>query len=1160
MLPFVRSAPPLPIRPSLWKIAVPNRKPVLGSVLSLLVLAWLARVVTTHGLLRTILPRFLRRFGQGLPALPLRARAARDLPVLAGRKIWAWLVAVLLAAPVHAQPVAMTVTVLYGGHPWGWIATADDAGNFYSADSRTQSIIRYRLGGERTILAGDGYVGLRDGAARQARFKEPFHMVRDRAGNLLVFDGGNFVIRKLTVDGQVSTLAGGSPIVSGEESKDGVGAAASFSYVNGMALDEAGNLYVAETYAIRQVAPDGRVTTWVRQPPGPGGVGRFLADGVTVDPAGNVLTFDDVQGAIVSVQSDGTLQPRLSLDRKNPVLAALAIVTGLKSDGAGNLYLTAVETGHAGWSSFRFSGGTVTALGEGYVFLDASKRAYLHSFAGLKRLDPGGADEVLFTGIGEAGFRDGNTITARFNAPTGIARDAHGQLFVADSGNNAIRKIDLDGQVTTLAGGTAGFADGQGTSAQFKYPAGLTFDRQGNLLVADVGNHAIRRISPVGAVTTLAGTSGVAGTKTGAISEVQFNSPTSVAVDRDGVLYVADSGNHRLVQIQGGTASMLFPGPRYNWYGITSVAVNPDNELYVSKSSVIYAVAPTTATNGTRVIRSVAGGDYGTRIHDGNGDAAVFPFARELAFDRRGYVYVADSYGYALRRISPARDVLTVAGDGHVGSAEGRGWDAQPGSPWGIVHDGNNGFIFTDSLQHSVRRAVWDLAAGPRILAQPADQNPGVGGPATFSLQFEGTFAPQLSWERRSAGTTSWVRLADDPVFTGTGKSVLRIAAAPLIMDGDEFRCVIMDEGRQVTSTSAHLAVNPELKPPTFYSQPWSRSVSAGATDSVTAAANPAPGYPAVQYQWYLNGVAVPGSTGIIHWLNHMDPSQSGIYTALATSAGTSLSQPAVVGVTSGVKVLGGGREVATNLTHSNGNVYDQILVTGTSVAVTADYRQATRTSFVDLNGDIVQVELSGPGTLSIVLDAATGPAVAAAYNQPDVQYMKGHAGIVLVGVDETSHLSIFTVGRATAIDQSLFRSDTAYDGVADIAFIGIFSPYSKFGGLRTANVHYWSTHGVAGVYAPKTHFSGPVYIGDISANDSATPMLVVGSAPEIRITGGSLLQPNEKPVTIDGFSRLQFSPGTDSHGRVAPAQSNRARFERGGLDVTGEISLVPTP
>jgi hypothetical protein len=235
------------------------------------------------------------------------------------------------------------------------------------------------------------------------------------------------------------------------------------------------------------------------------------------------------------------------------------------------------------------------------------------------------------------------------------------------------------------------------------------------------------------------------------------------------------------------------------------------------------------------------------------------------------------------------------------------------------------------------------------------------------------------------------------------------------------------------------------------------------------------------------------------------------------------------------------------------------VLLQGDSTTVTADPGKITRISYIDLTNDIVQVEFSGAGTLSVMLDNSSGPATPLSYNQPDVAYMKGHAGIVISGADETTNVSVFSVGRMTAVNQALFRSDVTYDGVADLGYIVILSANGKFGGVRAADASFFATSGFAGLYAPGVQFTGPVYVGEISAADDATPVLLLGSATDTRITGGDLLQMNGQPVRVSGISQLKFTDGTTSQGVLLPAQVDKGRLEQNDADVTDQLVVNPS-
>jgi len=194
---------------------------------------------------------------------------------------------------------------------------------------------------------------------------------------------------------------------------------------------------------------------------------------------------------------------------------------------------------------------------------------------------------------------------------------------------------------------------------------------------------------------------------------------------------------------------------------------------------------------------------------------------------------------------------------------------------------------------------------------------------------------------------------------------------------------------------------------------------------------------------------------------------------------------------------------------------------------------------------------------------------------------MKGHAHLVIAGADESTNVSVFSVGRLTALDPTgafnilqspsstnnpanngspLFQGHaaTAYDGVADIADIAILSTDGKFGGIRTANTGYLAAQGYTGIYAPAVQFLGPVYIGDITASDTATPVILLGSAATTQINGGNLLQSNNAPVQVSGLTQLKFVAGIDSTGRTLPAQANQARLVQNGTDVTAQIVVNP--
>ncbi|HEX3108715.1 MAG TPA: SMP-30/gluconolactonase/LRE family protein, partial [Thermoanaerobaculia bacterium] len=269
---------------------------------------------------------------------------------------------------------------------------------------------------------------------------------------------------------------------------------------------------------------------------------------------------------------------------------------------------------------------------------------------------PGAAPVVLAGTWSKSGYADGAGAQALFKQPFGIAYDAtQNVIYVADTGNNTIRRVAADGTVSTLAGnGQSGSADGVGTAAQFKAPQAIALDANGNLFVADTGNSEIRVVTPSGVVSTLTG-SVHSGFADGALSRALYNAPGGIALDRDGAIYVADAGNNRIRKIANGSVTTIAGTAQQGWVDGPAafaqfklpggVAVDEAGNVYVSD----------TANN---VIRLISGGSVSTiagngkqGLIDGSPLAASFKAPAGLAFG--GGVFVADSGNDAVRLLVP---------------------------------------------------------------------------------------------------------------------------------------------------------------------------------------------------------------------------------------------------------------------------------------------------------------------------------------------------------------------------------------------------------------------------------------------------------------------------------------------------------------------------
>ncbi|HVU24982.1 MAG TPA: PQQ-binding-like beta-propeller repeat protein [Opitutus sp.] len=455
----------------------------------------------------------------------------------------------------------------------------------------------------------------------------------------------------------------------------------------------------------------------------------------------------------------------------------------------------------------------------------------------------------------------------------------------------------------------------------------------------------------------------------------------------------------------------------------------------------------------------------------------------------------------------------------------------------------------------------------PVITTEPVSQTVAEGASVSFTVAVTSSVTPTYQWLKNDA-----------PITGATGDSYA--ISAVQSTDAGTYTVVVTNPGGSTTSSPAALTVTPAPTAPEITTQPESQAATAGGSVSLSAAAS---SDSAVSFQWQRDGAALSGATASTLALTNLAPADAGIYTAAVTNAnGTTVTKPVIVGVTTTAAVAGAGSVVGANVVHPNGNIYDQVLLQGSAAAITVAPGHVTRISFIDLADNIVQVEFSGAGTLSLVLDDPSGPAAPLNYNQPDVAYMKGHAHIVVVGADATTNVSVFAVGRATAFDPTgafnfllpisptnspanngspLFagHATTEYSGIAGIASIAVLSTDGHYGGIRTADGGYFASTGLTGIYAPDVDFTGPVFVGNIDAFDSATPVIQLGAVTDARVTGGDLFQDNGAAVQVSGLTQLHFTAGGDANGTTLPAQSNRAVLEQDGVDVTSQI-VVTSP
>ena len=593
------------------------------------------------------------------------------------RKITPGGVVTTFAGNATAQLLNGTGTNASFNYPWGLVIDSD--GNLYVGDSNNHCIRKITPDGVVTTLAGNGSSGTADGTGTNARFWNPYGLAIDSAKNLYVWDNYWSRIRKVTSTGVVTTLAGSS-----QGFLNGQGTNALFNNSSGgLAVDSLGNVYIAESgnHRIRKITPEGVVTTFAGSTQGYSDGGWFNQPvGVATDWDGTVYVADTQNHRI----------------RKITPAGAVTTLAGFGTTGSANGTGTSAQ--------FNFPRG---------VALDSTLNLYVADSASrqIRRITPAGV-VTFFAGSTSSGFADGTGTSATFNTPVGITVDRLGTVYVSDIGNHNIRRITAAGVVTSFAGSrTATFADGVGTNASFNTPSGIVADIYGNVYVADTNNHRIRRITSDGTVTTLAGTT--AGFKDGVGTSVQFNFPYHLSIDALGTLYVADQTNNciRTVQTSTGVVSTLagtglagFTPSRFN----TPQGINVDRfrNAYVGDTgnhSIRKIPNVYTVPENNGVVTTFAGEGVGGFL-DGMGIGARFNQPAGVAIDSMGTLYIADQGQHRIRRITPAGVVTVFAGSTTIGATNGTGTNATFSNPRGVAVDSAGNVYVADSNNNRIRR------------------------------------------------------------------------------------------------------------------------------------------------------------------------------------------------------------------------------------------------------------------------------------------------------------------------------------------------------------------------------------------------------------------------------------------------------------------------
>lgn len=586
---------------------------------------------------------------------------------------------VALIQPISARGEAWTVAEFVGAggsyshrdgpgsearFRWPTGLAVDGAGRVYVADS-SPTVRRVDPDGTVTTIVGTpDQFGDRDGPASQALLNSPRALALDSGGNLFIADEGSHTIRKLSLGGEVTTVAG----VSGVPGNDNGPALQSRFYLpRGLAMGADGFLYIADqgNREIRRLDPTGEVRRFAAN------VGS-APEGLEFDADGNLIAADWSGGFLRRISPAGVVG--VLPGTPNP---RYADPTDVARGPDGRLYISDTRN-----ECIRVRGtdGQVATV------------------AGVPKL-PGGEDGV--------------SSLARFRGPRGVAFGPDGALWVADTENNSLRKILPDGTTVTVAGLPVGSRDGVGTGARLNSPNGVAMGNAGELWIADTGNSVLRRVLPDGTVTTVAGLAGVTGITDGTGSEALFSSPAGVVVTPDQVVYVTDRGAHTLRRCtldgqvttfagtprRSGTADGLGSEARFDQPD--GIVLDRDGTLLVADmgNHCIRRVTPAGEVTTVAGVAGTAGSQDGPR------DQALFRQPRRLCLASDGSLYVADFGNATIRRIRSNGDVTTVAGKaGAVGYADGARGDARFSSPIGITLDSKGNLFVADQGNRCVRQ------------------------------------------------------------------------------------------------------------------------------------------------------------------------------------------------------------------------------------------------------------------------------------------------------------------------------------------------------------------------------------------------------------------------------------------------------------------------
>jgi sugar lactone lactonase YvrE len=723
---------------------------------------------------------------------------------------------------------------------WPCGVGVDASGNVYVADTYN-NVVRKVSNGTITPFAGNGTGGYAgdNGPAANAQLSLPYGVGVDASGNVYIADYGNGGIRKVS-NGTITTIAGNG--TQGYSGDNGPATSAELKWPRGVAVDTSGNVYIADTgnYVVRKVS-NGVIATLA------GGASGIFGDngpasgalliqpyGVAVDAAGNLYVADTDNYAVRKISNGvistiaGNGREGYSGDNGPATSAELGPSQSLAVDTSGNVYIAdaddqvirkvsnGVITTFAGNGSRGYSGDDGPATSAMLLFpngvaADASGNVYIADSGNRVIRKVSNGVITTFAGNGSQGYSGdhGPAASAQLNSPDGVAVDASGTVYIADSGNYAIRKVS-NGVITTIAGnGSYGYSgdNGAATSAELGFPAAVAVDPAGDVYIADTDNDVIRRISN-GVIATIAGFDSVGYSgDNGPATSATLRWPWGVAVDASGKVYIADTDNNVIRVLV----------PTLSAQAASLTAKSASGSLQVDVPAGVHWTA---SSNDSWI--TITGGSSGT----GSGTVS-FSVQADTGAARTGTLTI-DGLTFTIEQESSSTTGLSLAGSmAQIASAGG--WDTSLtlvnlGTAAGqarlnfFANDGSTPLLPFTFPQQSSQGAMLGstfaetLGAGATLVLDttgPATQAATVGSSQLLTSGNIGGFAifkytptgqeAVVPLETRNAG--SYVLAFDNTGPLGTGLAVANLAASAA-----NIRVVLRDDtGAQIGTGSISL-------------------------------------------------------------------------------------------------------------------------------------------------------------------------------------------------------------------------------------------------------------------------------------------------------------------------------------------------------------------